>query len=434
MSERLQRIVIVTTGGTIDSVGAGRLDLAAYLETGVRMVPGALVASIVPDLTSIADAREVPFRRLRAHAMTDGDLADLCDLVRGLLAHGPRDPGEADGVVLTHGTNTLEETAWLLHLVLTGDRPVVLTGAMRPASALSGDGPLNLVNAVRVAASPAARDLGVLVVLDDTIHGARDVTKSDTLRVSAFRDGASGPLGWVDGDGRVVLNHEPRRGASLKGRFAEVDTRALHRVDVVISYQGADGVQVDAAVAAGARGIVSAGTGAGYPTPGEVEALERASAAGVVVVQATRVGAGRVPPVPALVTRGWIAAGRPAALEGPHPPPPGAGVRDHGPPGAPGALRRRVVSRARDPWLHLLPPVPTTCATRSTGAVITVWIDWDPATQGPAGRNPWFGVRALRGGPRNDRNGDRAGPFCDQRHLGASQLGQVQPILAGTGS
>ena len=211
--------------------------------------------------------------------------------------------------MVTHGTNTLEETAWLLHLVVTDDLPVVLTGSMRPASALSGDGPLNLVNAVRVAASPAARGLGALVLLDDTIHGARDVTKSDTMRVSAFRDGASGPLGWVDGDGAVVLNHAPMRGSSLRGRFAGVDLRTLPRVDVVASYQGADGVAIDALVEAGTRAIVSAGTGAGYPTPAEVEALERASAGGVVVVQSTRVGAGRVPAVGSLVARGWVAAG-----------------------------------------------------------------------------------------------------------------------------
>jgi L-asparaginase len=298
------RIAVVTTGGTIDSLGVHRLDLAAYLETGVRLEPGKLVASVAAELATIGDVREVPFRRLRAHAMTDDDLAELVALVRGLLE---RD--EADGVVLTHGTNTLEETAWLLHLAVPGDRPVVVTGAMRPASALSGDGPLNLVSAVRVAAAPAARGLGALVLLDDTIHGARDATKSDTMRVSAFRDGASGPLGWVDGDGRVVLNHAPMRGSSSRGRFAAVDLRALPRVDIVVSYQGADGVLVDAAVAAGARGIVSAGTGAGYPTPGEVAALERAAAAGVTVVQATRVGAGRVPVVPALVARGWIGSG-----------------------------------------------------------------------------------------------------------------------------
>ena len=198
----LPRVAVITTGGTIDSVGTDRLDLAAYLDTGVRLPPGELLAGIAPELATIADVHEVPFRRLRAHAITDDDLADLVATVRYQFE---RD--EADGVVVTHGTNTLEETAWLLHLWSPATGPCVLTGAMRPASALSGDGPLNLVNAVRLAASDAARGLGTLVLLDDTIHGARDVTKSDTMRVSAFRDGASGPLGWVDGDGRVTINH-----------------------------------------------------------------------------------------------------------------------------------------------------------------------------------------------------------------------------------
>lgn len=296
-------IAIITTGGTIDSVGVDRLDLAAYLETGARLEPGELLAGISAELATIADVTEIPLRRLRAHAITDEDLADLVAMVRALL-----DRDGADGVVITHGTNTLEETAWLLHLVIASDRPVVLTGAMRPASALSGDGPLNLVNAVKLAASPEGRKLGTLVLLDDTIHGARDVTKSDTLRVSAFRDGASGPLGWVDGDRTIVLSHLPARGWSLEGSFVNVDLRALPRVDIVTSYQGADGVLVDAAVAAGARGIVSAGTGSGYPTPGEVRALELASAKGVIVCQASRVGSGRVPRVPSLVARGWVAA------------------------------------------------------------------------------------------------------------------------------
>lgn len=299
----LPRIAVVTTGGTIDSLGADRLDLAAYLETGVRLAPGELLASVAPELAAIAAVHEVPFRRLRAHALTDADLADLVELVRGILARG-----EADAVVVTHGTNTLEETAWLLHLVVPGDAPVVLTGAMRPANALGGDGPLNLVNAVRLAASPASRGLGTLVLLDDTIHGARDVTKSNTLRVTAFTDGAAGPLGWVDADGRVILAHLPARGASLRGRFAAVDLRGLPRVDLVVTYTGADGTLIDAAVAAGAAGIVSAGSGDGYPTPLEVEALERASAAGVTVCQASRVGTGRVVQVPALVAHGWVAA------------------------------------------------------------------------------------------------------------------------------
>jgi L-asparaginase len=297
------RVAVVTTGGTIDSLGVDRLDLAAYLETGIRLAPGELLGGIALELATVATVTEVPFRRLRAHAMTDDDLADLVDQVRDLL-----DRDVADGVVITHGTNTLEETAWLLHLVVDTERPVVLTGAMRPASALSGDGPLNLVAAVSAAASPAARGLGTLVVLDDTIHGARDVTKADTLRVHAFHDGAGGPLGWVDGDGRVVLQHRPARGVSQRGAYAAADLRSLPRVDIVVTYQGADGALVDAAVAAGARGIVSAGTGAGYPTPAEVDALRRATKRGVAVVQASRVGAGRVPLVPALAAEGWVGA------------------------------------------------------------------------------------------------------------------------------
>lgn len=299
----LPRVAVVTTGGTIDSLGADRLDLAAYLETGRRLEPGELLASVAAELAGIARVIEIPYERVAAHAMTDEHLAGLVALVAAILARG-----EADGVVVTHGTNTLEETAWLLHLAVATDAPIVLTGAMRPASALSADGPLNLVEAVRVAASAGARGLGALVVMDDTIHGARAVTKTNTLRVDAFASPMTGPVGRVDGDGRVVIASRPARGTTLRGAYAAVDLRTLPRVDVVASYQGADGALVDAAVAAGARGIVSAATGDGYPTPWQVEALERAAAAGVVIVQSSRVGSGRVPPLPALVARGWVAA------------------------------------------------------------------------------------------------------------------------------
>ncbi|MFN8632014.1 MAG: asparaginase [Chloroflexota bacterium] len=299
----LPRVAGITTGGTIDSLGADRLDLAAYLETGRRLEPGELLDSVAPELATIARVTEAPYERVAAHAMTDAYLAGLADLVRTLLGRG-----DTDGIVITHGTNTLEETAWLLHLAVTTDAPVVLTGAMRPASALSGDGPLNLVSAVRVAGSATARGLGVLVVMDDTIHGARDVTKTNTLRVDAFSSPMTGPIGRVDGDGRVVISSLPARATTLRGAYAAVDLRSLHRVDVVASYQGADGALIDAAVAAGAKGIVSAATGDGYPTPWQVEALERASKAGVAIVQSTRVGSGRVPPLPAVTARGWIAA------------------------------------------------------------------------------------------------------------------------------
>ncbi len=295
------RVALILTGGTIDSVGTDRLDLAWYGEANKRLDDGALVAA-VPELEGIADVREIAFRRLPSQAITDSDLADLVDLIHGLFA---RD--EADGVVVTHGTNTLEETAYFLSLTLKSDRPVVVIGAMRPSSALGADGYLNLLNGVRVAASPASVGMGTLVVLNDTIHGARDVTKTATYRVETFQGRDLGPLGYADADGRVLFYHRPNRPHTTATEFDLTKLGELPRVDVVVSYLGADGVHVDASVAAGAKGIISGGTGAGRPTPGETAALDRAAAAGVVVCQGSRVGSGRAVRSPGLVTKGWIA-------------------------------------------------------------------------------------------------------------------------------
>ena len=299
----LPRVALILTGGTIDSVGTDRLDLAWYLEANKRLGDGELVAA-VPELGQVAQVREIPFRRLPSQAIRDADLADLVELIGGLFE---RD--EADGVVITHGTNTLEETAYFLHLTLTSDRPVVLVGAMRPSSALSADGYLNLLNGVRVAASDAAVGMGVLVVLNDTIMGARDVTKTATYRVETFQGRDLGPLGYADADGSVIFYHRPNLPHTASTEFDLGSLGELPRVDVVVSYLGADGALIDAAVAAGAKGIVSAGTGAGRPTPDEIAALDRAAAAGVVVCQGTRVGSGRAVRSPGLVRKGWVATG-----------------------------------------------------------------------------------------------------------------------------
>ncbi len=297
----LPRVALIFTGGTIDSVGTDRLDLAWYIEAGKRLADGELVGRI-PELAQIAHTEEVPFRRLPSHALTAKDLLDLNRTVHALLE------GRADGVVITHGTNTLEETAYFLTLTLKTDKPVVLVGAMRPASGLSADGYLNLLNAVRVAAAPEARGRGVLVVLNDTIYAARDVTKTATYRVQAFQGRDLGPLGYADADGRVVFYHAPARKHTTQTEFDVRGLDDLPRVDVVLSYIGADGTMIDAAVAAGAQGIISAGTGAGRPTPAEDAALERAHQQGVVIVQSTRVGSGRVVRSPGLRRRGWVAA------------------------------------------------------------------------------------------------------------------------------
>jgi L-asparaginase len=301
----LPRIALIVTGGTIDAVGADRLDLAWYLDTGKWLPPGGLLAQI-PEVGSFAQVEEVPFRRVPSHALVDRDWLDLASLITDLFV-----VDRADGVVITHGTNTLEETAYFLDLTVRSDRPIVVVGAMRPASALSGDGPLNLLNAIRVAAAPQSRGAGALVVLNDTIFAARDVTKGATYRVNAFEARDLGPLGYADADGSVVYYHRSMRRHTADSEF-ELDQLlaldALPRVDVVMSHVNADGSLVDAAVASGARGIVSAGTGAGAPTPRESEALSRAASTHVIVGQASRVGAGRSARGPSLVQRGFVAS------------------------------------------------------------------------------------------------------------------------------
>jgi len=297
------RVALISTGGTIDSVGKDRLDLASYALNNTRLDPGQLLAA-VPEVNEIADVFEIEFRRLPSHALVDADWLDLVRTVHEIV-----DADRADGIVITHGTNTLEETAYFLTLTLKTDRPVVIVGSMRPASGLGADGYLNLVNAVRVAASPAARGQGVLVVLNDTILSARDVTKTATYRVDAFRGRDLGPLGYADPDGAVLFFHRATTRHTTESEFDVQGLTSLPRVDVVVSYVGADGALIDAAVAAGAQGIVSAGTGAGRSAPSEEDALRRAARQGVVICQSSRVGSGRVVRNPRFVQDGWVAGG-----------------------------------------------------------------------------------------------------------------------------
>lgn len=206
----------------------------------------------MPELASVARIEPVPFRRIPSHAITDADLFDLAATVQDAF-----EPGGANGLVITHGTNTLEETAFFLHLTLKTERPVVVVGAMRPPSGLSADGDLNLLNGVRVAADPASAGMGVLVVLNDTIHSARDVTKTATFRVEAFQGRDLGPLGYADSDGRILYYHRPLRPHTTATEFDLGRIDALPRVDIVVSYLGADGALIDAAVGAGARAIIT---------------------------------------------------------------------------------------------------------------------------------------------------------------------------------
>ncbi|HEY1364821.1 MAG TPA: asparaginase [Xanthobacteraceae bacterium] len=299
----LPRVGLVLTGGTIDSVGRDRLDLAWYIEANKRLHEGELIARL-PELESIARVQEMPFRRLPSQALVD---SDWLDLVRKL--HSIFEQDEADGIVITHGTNTLEETAYFLNLVLKTGKPVVLVGSMRPSSALSADGYLNVVNAVRVAADPQSAGRGCLVVMNDTIFNARDVTKNSTYRVEAFESRDLGPLGFADADGKVVYYHQPARRHTTQTEFEAGTMTSLPRVDIVLSYVNADGVMIDAAAKAGARGIVSAATGAGRPTPAQDEAFDRAFREhGMIMCLCSRVASGRVVRSPGLRRKGFVAA------------------------------------------------------------------------------------------------------------------------------
>lgn len=299
---QLPRVALIITGGTIDSVGKDRLDLAWYIEAGKRLNTGELLDQL-PELKSIARVEEVPFRRLPSHALVDKDWLDMVQTIHSIF-----DENRADGIVITHGTNTIEETAYFLTLTLKTDKPVVLVGSMRPSSAISADGYLNLLNAVRVAADPNSRGRGALLAMNDTIYGGRDVTKTATYRVQAFQGRDLGPLGYADADGKVIYFHRLEKKHTLDTEFEVRKLQSLPRVDVVVSYVGADGAMIDAAVAAGAKGIISAATGAGRPTPAEDEAFDRACKKGVVVCIGTRVGSGRVVRSPGLIRRGIVAS------------------------------------------------------------------------------------------------------------------------------
>ncbi len=197
-----------------------------------------------------------------------------------------------DGAVIVHGTNVLEETAYFLNLVLKTDKPVVVVGAQRPITALSTDGPLNLVNAVRVAVDPTSRGRGVMVALNDQIHSARYVSKTSTYRLETFQSPALGPMGFADAD-RIVFYYRPERLHTLATPFTVDTFDKVPRVDVLYDYFGADGALVDAAVDLGAKGLVVAGSGAGA-VGGMKDALVKAVSRGVVVARSSRVGSGRV--------------------------------------------------------------------------------------------------------------------------------------------
>jgi L-asparaginase len=281
-------IAAIGCGGTISSLGRDSMDVLDYPDFGTKL-PIDQVLARYPEIATVADVMPVPFRSVGSTAIGPLEWLELTVVIHRLATERP----ELAGFVIPHGTATLEETAYFLHLALKTDKTVVVVGAQRPASAFGSDAGMNLLGAVRTASAPAARGLGVLVTLNDEIHSAREATKTSTYRLQTFRSPDFGLLGHIDGDG-VQIYREPRRRHAPHTEFDVAAFSGLPRVDIAYSYGGADGTMVDALVAAGTSGIVSAGLAPGIPASLERSALERARDAGVVVVQSSRAGSGGV--------------------------------------------------------------------------------------------------------------------------------------------
>ena len=282
--QAMARIRVLATGGTIAGHAPSATDVS-YHPAGLSVAD---LIDAVPGLRQLGLVSGEQVAQIASQDMDDAHWLELAARVNALFA---RD--EADAVVVTHGTDSLEETAYFLHLVVKSDRPVVLTGAMRPATSLSPDGPLNLYNAVAVAADPGARGRGAIVVLNDDLHSALDVTKSHTTDVQAFVSPGPGLLGTAS-YGRIRYFRRPARRHTTESEFSVAGLSALPRVDIVYAHAGMSTDLVKASVDLGARGLVVAGMGNGNVTREAVTALREAVQRGVVVVRSTRLVSGDV--------------------------------------------------------------------------------------------------------------------------------------------
>jgi L-asparaginase len=282
----LRRVHLMTGAGTIPRNPANRLEYLRYATTGEPRLTGKQMLERIPEVQKFArvtvESDEfIPYDQPQ-------DLKALSLQMSARLA----DP-DISGVVFTHGTNTIEETAYFMNLTVRSEKPVVIVGAQRPFSTLSSDGPLNLLNAIRVAADPVSRGKGTLVMLNDEINAARDVTKTNTYRVETFQTRELGILGYADPD-KIVFYRTPVRKHTVQSQFDLAQTGTLPKVTILYSYSGDDGDLAKAAVAAGAKGLVIAGTGAGHTQNARKVLKELYDTTGVVVVRSARVGAGRV--------------------------------------------------------------------------------------------------------------------------------------------
>ena len=279
----LPNVVILATGGTI--AGAAATGTQSGYTSGQVTIDAMLDA--VPDAKKLANIKGEQISNVGSQDMSFDIMMKLANRINELTKSG------TDGIVITHGTDTMEETAYFLNLVVKTDKPVVLVGSMRPSTALSADGPLNLYDAIAVAADPNAKNRGVLLVMNDWIHSAQNLVKVSTTSVQTFMSPLIGLIG-TSAYGKNNFNRYPDRKFGQKSEFSIDGVKTLPRVEIVYGCVDMDGGMIDAAVKNKAKGIVIAGVGNGNMTKAALDAAKRATKKGVAVVRSSRVATGEV--------------------------------------------------------------------------------------------------------------------------------------------
>src|SRR6201981_1277979 len=281
---KLPNIVILATGGTI--AGAAATGTQAGYTSGAVTIDAMLAA--VPRIRDLANVKGEQISNVGSQDITLDIMLTLAKRINALLAQN-----QVDGIVVTHGTDTMEETAYFLNLVVKSDKPVVLVGSMRPSTAISADGPLNLFNAVGVVGDHKARGRGVLVVMNDWIHGAHSLTKTSTTAIQTFMSPLRGLVG-ISSYGKNDFYSVPGWKHTTTSEFDIANVTKLPRVDILFACADMSPDLIDSAVANGAKGIVIAGGGNGNMNKGSLEAAAKTAKKGVVVVRSTRVATGTV--------------------------------------------------------------------------------------------------------------------------------------------
>lgn len=295
-----KRVVFIATGGTLACIGKNPHDLLDYTETDRKLDAQQIIAKI-GSIDADIEVDAIDFRSVDSTEISPGDWFDLATLCQELAAS----PKNYDGIVIGHGTASLEETAFALSLVLDLEIPVIVTGAMRPSNGMSSDGDRNVASSIRAAASRATRSLGVVALLNDEIHAAKTITKAHSLSVNAFQSPGQGPIGQMIGND-VTLNAEI---PASKTKFDIDCLKNWPRIDIAYSYAGADGTAIKAYLNAGTAGIIAAGFAPGMVTPAEMKALREAVLQDVTVIIAHRAAAGPATDSAAHSRNGFIPAG-----------------------------------------------------------------------------------------------------------------------------